>query len=223
MVAMLSSLAAGIAAAQTAPAKEAPKTPSADVVVGHYRFQSGLIMSIQQSGDKLTVKSTGQQPQYLTPSDDGRFSYASGQASLSFDLDPSGKGKTLHIHFDDRSLPATRIDDATAQKVNDALELKIKNQTHDPACATTLKRLIEELRAGKPDYSKMTLALAQATRTQLPMLQPRVLELGALKEVKFTSVFQTGAEVFDATFENGTTQWLLFCLPNGYVSTAAFR
>jgi hypothetical protein len=223
LLAVCIGMTAAAAFAQTGPVKEAAKVPSGDAILGHYQFKSGVVMSIERSGEVLTVESTGQQAQALTALANGQYSYASGQASLSFDLDSSGKGKTLHLHFDERTLPATRINDAAAKKVSDALELKIKNQTHDPACATTLKRLVEEIRIGKPDYSKMTLLLGQATRTQLPMMQSKFQELGALKDVNFISVGPMGAEQFDVAFEKGATQWRIFCLPNGYVGSAAFR
>ena len=211
------------ALAQTPAPKAQDKAPAAEAIVGHYQFQSGLIMSVENTGGALSMKYTGQPAQALSPAANGRFSYAGGQAELSFDLDATGKGKTLHVYFDERTLPAKRISDATAKKASDALELKVKNQTHDPACVTTLKRVIEESRTGKPDYSKMTLATGQATRTQLPMLQQRFQELGALKEVKFTAVGPAGAEQFDVTFEKGSTQWRIQCLPNGYVGNIGFR
>jgi hypothetical protein len=178
---------------------------------------------VEKSGDALTVKQMGQQPQTMSASPDGKFSYAQGQAYLTFDLDPKGVAKTLHVHFDNNTLPATRITDAIAMKAADDLEAKVKNQTHDPACAATLKRVIEEVRAGKPDYSKMTLATAQATRQQLPMLQPRIQEMGAVKEVKFTAVGPIGAEQFDVVFEGGPSQWRIQCLSNGYVGAIGFR
>jgi hypothetical protein len=206
-----------------AAANQPAATPPANAVVGDYRFQSGLIMTIEYAGAGVTVKSTGQPVQSLTASTDGHFSYAAIPAYITFDLDAKGVSKTLNFHYDERSLEAKRIDAATAKRASDALELKIKNQTHDPACEATLKRLVEEARGGKPDYSKMTLTLAQTTRMQLPMLQQRIVALGTIKEVKFTGVAPIGAETFDVAFENGATQWRIFCLPNGFISAVGFR
>lgn len=225
MSALALAMLATAAVAQTNKPQVAPPTaaPSGDAVVGHYRFKSGLIMSVEKSGDALTVKYQGQPPQPLTASPDGKFSYAQGQAYLTFDLDPKGVAKTLHVYYDDNTLPAARIDAAVAKKAADDLELKVKNQTHDPACITTLKRLIEEVRAGKPDYSKMTLQTARATRMQLPILQQRFQEMGPVKDVQFKSVGPQGAEQFDVTFENGPSQWMIQCLSNGYVGNVGFR
>lgn len=216
---------AATAGAQTNPAPKAePKAaPSADAVIGYYRFKSGLDFNVYKNGDALTVKSTGQPPQVLTVSADGRFSYPGIPAYLTFDLDAKGVAKTLHFNFDEKSLPANRIDEKLAKEASDALALKIKNQTHDPKCLITLKRVLEELRTGKPDYSKMTLTLAQATRTQLPTLQSRMQTLGALKEAKFNAVGQQGAELFDLTFENGSAQFIAFCVGDGYISAAGMR
>jgi hypothetical protein len=205
------------------PSAAASTAPSIESVVGDYRFDSGLIMSLEKMDQTAYVKSTGQPQQALTISPDGHFNYPSIAAYLTFDVDKAGKATKLHFHFDEKSLTAKRIDAAVAKKANDALDLKIKNKTHDPACAATLKRLIEEGRMGKPDYSKMTLTLAQATRTQLPMMQQRFQELGAVKEVKFLGVGPMGAEQFDLQFEKGALQSQIFCLPNGFISGAGFR
>jgi len=197
--------------------------PAVDAILGDYRFKSGAVITIARAGADVTSTSTGQMPQKIAPGADGRFNYASAPVSLAFGLDAKGKAKSVSLFYGDGSLEATRIDAATAKKIADGWEQKIKNQTHDPACMTTLKRMIEEARTGKPNYDKMMLVLQQATRQQLPMLQQRIQELGALKEAKFTSVMQNGAETFDVTFENGATQWMILCLPNGFISTAAFR
>jgi len=216
---VLSSLFMAGVLAQTTP----PKSANVDQVIGHYRFKSGSISSVEKSGETLIVTSTGQPPQSISASADGKFSYAAIPAYLTFDGNGSSPSKTLTFHYDDRTLEASRIDAAEAKKVADAWQQKIKDQTHDPACANTLKRLIGEIRSGKPDFDKMTLGLAQATRTQLPMMQSRFEQLGDVKEVKFLSVAPNGAEQFDVAFEKGATQWRILCLPNGYVAAVGFR
>lgn len=81
------------------------------------------------------------------------------------DLGPEGVAVTLHVHFDNNTLPAVRIDAAVAKRAADDFEAKIKNQTHDPA---------------------------QAMRQQLLMLEQRLRKMGAVKEAKFSpkSCFQ---------------------------------
>jgi hypothetical protein len=216
--------------AQTVPTKLPPTAnaaasavPTFEAIAGHYRFDSGVIMSVEHTAQTLFVKSTGQPQQSLTVSADGHFNYSAIPAYLTFDVDKTGQATKLHFHYDERSMAAKRIDAAVAKRTNDALDLKIKNQTHDPACAVTLKRIIEETRAGKPDYSKMMLYLAQAMRSQLPMAQQKFQGLGAVKEVKFIGVAPMGAEQFDVSFDNGASQAQIFCLPNGYVSAVGFR
>jgi hypothetical protein len=218
---------AGIAAMCLAVAAVAQtgvvKVASPEAIVGYYRFASGQIVRIDNKDGKLSIASRSLATQSLTSSPDGRFSYLSSPFHLTFDLDPTGVPAVLHLHYEELSQTAARIDDATAKQDSDAWDLKIKNQTHSPECATAVKRLIDNVRAGEPDHSKMALGLVRATRQQLPLLQPKFNELGAVREVTFVSVDQSGNEILDVTFENGTNRWRVFCLENGYLLSAGFR
>jgi hypothetical protein len=217
------------AVVQYTPAAAQSKAPAAEEVLGHYRFESGLIMSVEKSRNVLTVRQLGQQPQTLSASPEGEFSYANGKFYLTFDLGPQGSTKqdvaqTLHVHFDNNNLPAARIDAAVAKKAADDFETRIKNQTHDPACEQTLRRVIDEIRTGKPDYSKLMPAVAQAIRQQLPMLEPRLQKVGAVKDVKFKGVGRpTGREKFDVTFEGSRSEWRIQCLANGWIGNLDIR
>ena len=52
---------------------------------------------------------------------------------------------------------------------------RIKDQTPAPGSEATMRRIVEELRAGNPNYDLYAPGLAQVTRQQLPQLQSTVV------------------------------------------------
>jgi hypothetical protein len=221
---MRRSILGGLAMSVAAIAMAQTQAPGLERVVGHYRFASGQIFSVERSGESVSVKSRGMPQSVLTKSADGKFSFPASENFLSFDIAASGSVSALQYHFDGGTYAASRINDAAFMADSEAWQLKIKNQTHAPDCAMSVRRMIDETRAGNPDYSKLSPLLSRAVRAQTPVLQPRFEAAGATKDVKFISVDATGNEIFEATHENGSvTTWRVLCLPNGYVAAAAFR
>jgi hypothetical protein len=87
-----------------------------------------------------------------------------------------------------------------------------------------VRRSIEDLAAGTPNYDRMSSGLADATRAQLPMLQPQLHSLGAIKTVDFKEVAPTGYDVFRVSFENGTALEVIIALsPDGKIETEGLR
>ena len=65
---------------------------------------------------------------------------------------------------------------------------RIKDQTPAPGSEATMRRIVEELRAGKPNYDLYAPGIARVTRQQLPQLQATVVGLGALQSITFKGV-----------------------------------
>ena len=207
-----------------ATAQTASNAPSIDDLVGHYRLDSGQVLTLENVNGKVVVKTRGLSQNVLTVTPEGHFNYPASSAYLTFGATTDGPTKSLQYHFEDRAYTAIRMDDAAFKADSDAWDLKIKNQTASPECAVSLKRLIDEIRAGEPDYSKLSPQLARTLRLQLQMLQSRFTTAGPTKDITFKSVNASGSEIFDVTFENGsTTTWMVQCLDNGHFGIAGVR
>ena len=100
--------------------------------------------------------------------------------------------------------------------------LKIRT-TALPGGAEAVKRNLEELASGTPNYALMSPELANVTRAQLSMLQPLVSKLGAIRTVTFNSVGFDGNDVYDVTLANGAVQCGIFVMPDGKISTVWLR
>jgi len=132
----------------------------------------------------------------------------------------------LILHQNGRNTTAKRLDDAEAKKVAEAaaaFDKRFKDQTAAPGSEAALRRMIGELQVGKPDYDLMSAGLANATRQQLPQLQPTIAGLGALQSLKFTGVGPGGADIYQVKFEKGSLEYRVWLRPDGKIESANVR
>ena len=113
-----------------------------------------------------------------------------------------------------------RIDAATAQQITSRTEEKVKSQSASPGTEAALRRLIDGIISGKPNYDEMSAVLAEATRQQLPNLQPGLAELRAVQSVRFLGVGAQGEDVYSVRHENGASHWRIALDSKGTISTA---
>jgi hypothetical protein len=92
-----------------------------------------------------------------------------------------------------------------------------------PGSAEAVRRNLEELARGAPNYDLMSPDLANVTRAQLPKLQADVSKLGAIKTVMFNHVGPGGLDVYDVTLANGAIQCGMFVTPDGKIVSAWIR
>jgi BlaR1 peptidase M56 len=70
-----------------------------------------------------------------------------------------------------------------------------------------LRRHIEALRRGAPDYASMTSEAATAIRQQVPQQQAILSRLGAVRAMLFRGVSPAGSDVYMVRFANGSAVW----------------
>jgi hypothetical protein len=87
-----------------------------------------------------------------------------------------------------------------------------------------LRRHVESLGKGSPNYDEMSPGLAQTVREQLPHVRDSIRRLGALKSITFLTVEPNGMNEYDVEFENGQAIWWIGPLTaNGMASSLIFR
>jgi CubicO group peptidase (beta-lactamase class C family) len=195
-----------------------------DRLSGHYRFGSGIVMSVWRDGDRFLTQMSGQSVVVqVYPERERDFFAKVIDAQITFDADDRGQITDLVLHQNGRNQVANRIGDAAAKQAADALALKIKNQSPTPGSDVELRRLIAELIAGKPDYDRMGVELAQATQQQLPRLSASLATLGALQSVDFKGVGPGGADIYRVKFERGNIEARIRMTDDGKIGTAILR
>lgn len=70
-----------------------------------------------------------------------------------------------------------------------------------------LRRYIDGIGKGQPDYELMTPEVADITRQQLPFDQAILARLGALRAISFRGVTALDSDIYVAQFANGSAEW----------------
>jgi hypothetical protein len=95
--------------------------------------------------------------------------------------------------------------------------------TPNPGTEAAIRRAIDELVRGEPNYDLMSAGLQEATRQQLPRLQELFKSMGALESVTFTNVDPQGADVYDVKFAGGALMWMIALTPDGKTAMSGIR
>jgi hypothetical protein len=100
---------------------------------------------------------------------------------------------------------------------------RFKEQKPAPGSEAALRRAIEELRLGQPDYSQMSPAFANVTRQQLSNLKETITKLGPVQAVTFKGVGPGGRDIYVVRFQNGVTEFRIGLMPDGKIEGIGFR
>lgn len=130
-----------------------------------------------------------------------------------------GKQDPDRLAFDILSLLAAR----RRAEIQADIDRRVKAQVASPGSEAAVRRLIGELRAGKPDYDLMSSALARQTRRQITEEQATIAKLGALQSLTFKGVGAAGPNIYQATFEKGSLEWRIWLDPDGNVDFFSYR
>lgn len=100
---------------------------------------------------------------------------------------------------------------------------RIKENSPIPGSEVALRRHIEAVLRGQPDYDQMGEQLAHAVRQRLPMAQKELAPFGELQSVTFKGVGRGGWDVYDANFAGGSAEWRINLIPDGKINGLFFR
>jgi len=130
-----------------------------------------------------------------------------------------GKANVDRLAVNILSLLAKRQRD----EVQADIDKRVKAQTASPGSEAAVRRLVEELRVGKPDYDLMNTDFARDTRRQLAQHKATIGKLGALRSVTFKGVGPAGPTIYLATFEKGSLECRIWMNLDGSVDVFFYR
>ena len=103
------------------------------------------------------------------------------------------------------------------------IDRRVKAQVASPGSEAAIRRVIGELRLGKPNYDLMGSDLARLTRRQIAEHQAAIAKLGALQSLTFKGVGAAGPNIYQATFDNGSLEWRIWLNMDGSVDYFTYR
>jgi hypothetical protein len=182
-----------------------------------------MLMTMSRDGATFYTQLTSQPKFQVFAESDRKFFLKVVDAQLTFDLDAQGAVTQATLHQNGRDTVAKRLTDAEAKSAQEAIEKRAKEQKPAPGTEAALRRTIQELQAGEPNYDLMAPALADATRQQLPQIKAMLDQFGAVQSVTFKSVGPQGADIYSVKFANASTEWRITLTPDGKTAGMLFR
>ena len=201
----------------------APSPGVLDQYVGFYVRGTHLVSSVTRDGDHLFMRiAPNFPPLQLVAKDEKNFAIESGGPTLS---DASGRttglvlhhGPFLEVSFD---VPMPRIDAATADAINANNDLRAKSQTPTPGSEAALRRLIDGILAGKPNYDEMTPWYAELIRAAGSITRSIYQKRGVVRSIEFRHVDETGGDVYEVRQDAGFSTWTIFLNSSGLIEDA---
>ena len=90
-----------------------------------------------------------------------------------------------------------------------------------PNSEETLRRYIDELGRGAPDYARMTPDIAAITRRDLALERAILAQLGPVRSIYFRAVSWSGVDIYTVHFANGSADWRIGLLKDGRIGGLA--
>jgi hypothetical protein len=100
-------------------------------------------------------------------------------------------------------------------------EIGLRRSTPIPGSEDALRRYIDALGRGRPDYAQMTPEVAAQTRQQLQINQAILARLGELRALSFRGATQLGNDIYMAYFANGSAEWRIGLVKEGRIGRIA--
>jgi hypothetical protein len=130
------------------------------------------------------------------------------------------------LRQDGQEFAGKRLDDAAAKSITEALAIVNKSyreQEPFPGSEAMLRKLIEDLTAGTPDYARMSPGLAAATRASLASMQKELTGFGPLSALVVERVNPDGAAIYHVTWKQAAGEAGILLGPNGTIDGAYFE
>jgi hypothetical protein len=194
--------------------------------VGVYQLAPNTDMTITLVDGQLISQMTRQGKVPLLAESETMFFPKDIDAEIEFPKDEKGPASQLILHQNGRDMTGKRLDDVEAKKIADAaaaFDKRFKDQTAAPGSEAAVRRMINELQTGKPNYDLMSPGLAEVTRQQLPQLQSTIAGMGALQSVIFKGVGPGGADIYQVNFEKGSIDYRIWLGADGKAEGANLR
>jgi bla regulator protein blaR1 len=197
-----------------------------DRYVGYYLLGgSHVVFIVTHDGGRLFLKIPLYDPGELVADSDGTF-VATGQLPITFVQDAQGQTTGFLMHVGTKfTEPWVRIDATTAQTMLAELDAKYRNQTPTPGSEAALRRVLDGVLAGTPNYNEMTPQLAESVKHSITSNTDfkHYVGMGAVRSIQFRGVGRCRCDVYEVHQEAGTSTWSISMDANGLIEGVGFH
>ena len=180
-----------------------------DCFTGYYRDGED-VYRIWNDGGKVFSQGTDQPAIEVKQSGEGRFVGPPSHPFVYQFVAPKACRVTcVKFEFRDQTELWPRLSDAQATKVQRQEGENLSRTTAHPGVEALLRRHIAAFEAGKPLYDELGPDLARGIRGGLPQFQKAIGSFGRFQSLRYKSTLASGADVFSATYENGSLEWVI--------------
>lgn len=178
-----------------------------DAYVGFYISHHGEngCYHIRREGGHLTFDYLI--PMSFHPVSDREFAARGVDLRMRFEHDASDQVSGFVLLSPGQEVVARRIDAKTAQQLEERLAARIQSQSPLPGSEAALRKLLQGLLSGEPDYTALVPAYAQMVRRRLPQLQAVASYFGEVRSIEFEGVGRRGFDVYKVQRERGLARW----------------
>ena len=191
---------------------------SLDRDVGVYQTAPDAYIVVTRAASQLLLHATGERRIPLLSLGKNRFVEAEANPQtflpradelyVSFKTGTNGSAGEIDLRINGvtpaasgRRLPATKSEPVIQRMA--ALERRFEAQRPDAASEPALRRLLNELVAGEPDYDRMTPEIAKAVSAVVVLDQQLLSSLGPVVSTSFKRMTPDGVDTFHIAFQNG--------------------
>jgi len=190
-----------------AAATSSAQAMALDSYVGHYEFASVTVLDIQRQQDQLSAVFPGAPGDLLASHGADEFRCKNVDATIRFKRDPEGQIAGLSFEQNGEVTYAPRIAAARLQAIQGKIAERYRKQIAAPGSEAALRRLIEGIQSGLPNYSEMSQQLAGGTRTMLQNFQSTMRPLGPIQSINFKGVNKAGWDEYLVKHAQGDARW----------------
>lgn len=190
---------------------------------GHYQLDQGPFYVVSTSDGRLFTRVVGQSDIEIFPESETQFFMKALPVQVTFIRDTAGEVNSLVHHQNGSETNAVRVPPDIVERAESELQRRVREKLPKPGSEAIMRRIIAEHMRGEPNFDDMSPQLAALAREQSEVVQATLAQAGALRDVSFRGVAQTGLDVYDVRFENAAMEWGFALGADGRISGLYLR
>jgi CubicO group peptidase (beta-lactamase class C family) len=197
-----------------------------DAFAGTYQMAPHRFFTFTRDGKRLLAQATAQGQVELFPESERVYFTKVVDAVITFQVDDQGRPTGVTLQQGGQTFAGKRLDDAAAKPIAEAFAMVNKSYREQkplPGTEGTLRKLIEDLATGRPDYTRMSPELAALTRSTLAGIQKELSGFGPISALVFQRVNANGAVNYRVTWKQAAAEAGIRLGTDGTIDSASFQ